>query len=187
MDKSHPQRDQPSDEGAKHKKLSRFVRYLKGSGKAIVETKMAIDHVRVKTKIGSKEAVEKAKSELGVLPKTKNLIYAGPIEYKARYDGKEGWIYVSNETLLFSSGSKGDRASPIVCLEYRDIEHLARKAAWSGKVLSKTATWSSQDDLLPSIEIGDVKGKIFKFTALPERDALFNRLIAIGGHFWENI
>ncbi|KAJ5337458.1 uncharacterized protein N7506_005480 [Penicillium brevicompactum] len=53
------------EEKPNHKHLSKIVRFFKGNAQSIVETKLAIDHVRAAT--GS----QKAKGHLGVLPKTK--------------------------------------------------------------------------------------------------------------------
>ncbi|KAJ6118928.1 hypothetical protein N7471_013548 [Penicillium samsonianum] len=82
-----------------HKHLSRIVRFFKGNAKSVVETKLAVDHVRAAT--GS----EKAKGHLGVLPKTKSIIYAGPSEYKCRFEGKHGWAVITESarpSLLFT-------------------------------------------------------------------------------------
>ena len=114
------------DEAPKHKKLSKIMRVLKGNTKAAVETKLAVDHVRAK--VGS----EKAKGHLGVLPKKKNLIYAGPSEFKARYDGKPGWLYVTDNSVLFSHKEQGDRSSPVVEIPFADIKQLKRATAFSG-------------------------------------------------------
>ena len=78
-----------NEEQPKHKHLSKVVRLFKGNAKSVVETKLATDHVRAAT--GS----QKAKGHLGVLPKTKSIIYAGPSEYKCRFEGKNGWAVIT--------------------------------------------------------------------------------------------
>jgi len=75
-----------------HRHLSKVFAILKGNTKAIVKSKLAVDHVRAAA--GSR----KAQGHLGVLPKKKNLTYAGPAEFKARFKGKKGWLYISNAT-----------------------------------------------------------------------------------------
>ncbi|PQE09162.1 Proteasome subunit beta type protein [Rutstroemia sp. NJR-2017a WRK4] len=180
MEKSHPQPEE-ENEGPKHKKLSKFIRVLKGNTKASVETKMAVDHIRAQA------GNEKAKGHLGVLPKKKNLIYAGPSEYKARYDGKKGWLYITDMSILFSHNEQGDRSSVVVEIPFADIKQLKRATAFSVKTAEVAADWGSDRELLGSVEIDGLNDKTWRFTALPERDELFNRLVAIGGHRWENL
>ncbi|TGO53672.1 hypothetical protein BOTNAR_0289g00120 [Botryotinia narcissicola] len=180
MEKSHPQEEEQG-EGQKHKKLAKFFRALKANTKASVETKLAVDHVR------DKDGNEKAKGQLGILPKKENLIYAGPSEYKARYDGKKGWLYITDNSLLFSHKEQGDRSSLVVEIPFAEIRQLKRVAAFSAKAAELAADWGTDKDLLGSVEINGLNDKTWKFTALPERDELFNRLVAISGHRWENL
>ncbi|KAF7917533.1 hypothetical protein EAE99_009199 [Botrytis elliptica] len=180
IEKSHPQEEEQG-EGQKHKKLAKFIRALKANTKASVETKLAVDHVRAK--VGN----EKAKGQLGILPKKENLIYAGPSEYKARYDGKKGWLYLTGNSILFSHKEQGDRSSLVVEIPFAEIKQLKRVAAFSAKAAEVAADWGTDKDLLGSVEIDGLNDKTWKFTALPERDELFNRLVAISGHRWENL
>ncbi|TGO15620.1 hypothetical protein BTUL_0038g00510 [Botrytis tulipae] len=180
MEKSHPQEEEQG-EGQKHKKLAKFFRALKANTKASVETKLAVDHVRAKA------GNEKAKGQLGILPKKENLIYAGPSEYKARYDGKKGWLYITGNSIIFSHKERGDRSSLAVEIPFAEIKQLKRVAAFSAKAAEVAADWGTDKDLLGSVEINGLNDKTWKFTALPERDELFNRLVAISGHRWENL
>ncbi|TGO21385.1 hypothetical protein BPAE_0223g00140 [Botrytis paeoniae] len=180
MEKSHPQEEEQG-EGQKHKKLAKFIRALKANTKASVETKLAVDHVRAKA------GNEKAKGQLGILPKKKDLIYAGPSEYKARYDGKKGWLYITGNSILFSHKEQGNRSSLVVEIPFAEIKQLKRVAAFSAKAAEVAADWGTDKDLLGSVEINGSNDKTWKFTALPERDELFNRLVAISGHRWENL
>lgn len=180
MEKSHPQEEEQG-EGQKHRKLAKFFRALKANTKASVETKLAVDHVRAK--VGN----EKAKGQLGILPKKENLIYAGPSEYKARYDGKKGWLYITGNSILFSHKEQGNRSSLVVEIPFAEIKQLKRVAAFSAKAAEVAADWGTDKDLLGSVEINGLNDKTWKFTALPERDELFNRLVAISGHRWENL
>ncbi|THV43998.1 hypothetical protein BGAL_0773g00030 [Botrytis galanthina] len=180
MEKSHPQEEEQG-EGQKHKKLAKFFRALKANTKASVETKLAVDHVRAK--VGN----EKAKGQLGILPKKENLIYAGPSEYKARYDGKKGWLYITGNSILFSHKEQGNRSSLVVEIPFAEIKQLKRVAAFSAKAAEVAADWGTDKDLLGSVEINGLNDKTWKFTALPERGELFNRLVAISGHRWETL
>ncbi|KAF7959421.1 hypothetical protein EAE96_001040 [Botrytis aclada] len=180
MEKSLPQPEEQG-EGPKHPKLAKFIRALKFNTAATVETKLAVDHVRAKA------GNEKAKANLGILPKEKNLIYAGPSEYKARYDGKKGWLYITGTSILFSHEEQGNRSSIVVEIPFAVIKQLKRAAAVAAKTTEVAADWGSERDLLGSVEVIGLNDKTWKFTALPERDELFNRLVAISGHRWENL
>lgn len=177
---------------AKHKAMSRITRIFKGQGKAAVETKLAIDHVRAKA--GS----DKAKGHLGVLPKTKYLIYAGPSHFKARYDGKPGWLYITEgprPRLLYTTKDPRPTANgepvadlqPLVDIDIEGIKKLKRATAFVSKVGEKVADFSTGKELLGSLELDDKFDKTWRFTAVPERDELFNRLVAVGSQAWTNL
>ncbi|TVY71441.1 hypothetical protein LSUE1_G007673 [Lachnellula suecica] len=185
-----------SEEKPKHRHLSRFISVLKGQTKAVVETKLAVDHVRAKA--GS----EKAKGHLGILQKSEHLIYAGPAEFKARFNGHEGWLYISNPTsslqprlILVKDGHRcqngvfdmKDESAIEWSIKLRDIHRLERATALASLPAEKAAQWSKDTVLLASLEIIDEGGKSWRFTAIPERDELFNRLVAIGGQRWLNM
>ncbi|KAL5325623.1 hypothetical protein ACEPPN_006751 [Leptodophora sp. 'Broadleaf-Isolate-01'] len=174
----------------KHKRLSKITRIFKGNTKAVVESKLSIDHVRAKA--GS----DKAKGHLGVLPKPKNLVYAGPSHFKARLDGKQGWLYITEgarSVLLYTTkdprpnSKDAGNLEPLVAIEVEGIKQLKRATAFVGKPAEMAADWSSDKELLGSVEVEDGNGKMWRFTALPERDELFNRLIALGGQKWLNL
>ena len=186
----------------KHQHLSKVITFFRGNTKATVETKLAVDHVRAAA--GS----QKARGHLGVLPKEKNLIYAGPAEFAARYDGKRGWLYITSldtsktkltstePHLLFTSEDPRGQNSKIDpfdksktpwLIPLRDIHRLKRATAFASKPAEMAANWSEDKQLLGSLEIDDEGGKTWRFTAIPERDELFNRLIALGKQRWENM
>lgn len=189
-------------EKPKHRHLSKIITLFKGSTKATVETKLAVDHVRAAA--GS----HKARGHLGVLPKEKHLVYAGPAEFVARFDGKRGWLYITfldtstggftsiEPHLLFttedprSQHSKidpSDKSKTLWLIPVRDIHRLRRATAFVSKPIEMVAGRSEDKELLASLEIDDEKGKTWRFTAIPERDELFNRLIALGKQRWENM
>ncbi|RDW63676.1 hypothetical protein BP6252_11221 [Coleophoma cylindrospora] len=180
MEKSHPQQD-TQEETPKHPRLPKIMGILKGNTKARVETKLAIDQVRAK--VGSK----KAKGHLGVLPKEKNLVYAGPSEFKARLDGKQGWVYITDSSLLFSTGDQGERSEPLLEIPLDEMKALKRATAFASKSAEIAADWGTEKKLLGSVEIDDRMCKTWRLTALPERDELYNRLVAVKGYRWENV
>ncbi|TVY35041.1 hypothetical protein LOCC1_G006893 [Lachnellula occidentalis] len=197
--------DQDSGEGEKekpkHRHLSKVLGLMKWSNKATVETKLKIDQVRATA--GSHEA----RGHIGVLPKEKYLIYAGPAEFVARYDGKRGWLCITSPIPSASTSSttsprliftvtdpRGkhdqldlfDKSNTLWSINIADIHRLKRASAFAAKTAEKAA--QSQDkDLLASLEIEDKMGKVWRFTAIPERDELFNRLVAVGPQRWENM
>jgi len=177
-----------NEEKPKHKHLSKVVRLFKGNSKTLVETKLAIDHGRAA--VGS----EKAKGHLGVLPKTKSLIYAGPSEFKCRFEGKPGWAVITESaspSLLFTYDDPRPRSSkklePVFEIAIKDIKRLKRAAAFVNAAVESFAKFSTDKELLASLEIEDEKEKTWRLTAMPERDELFNRLVAIGDQRWENV
>jgi hypothetical protein len=177
-----------SKEDPKYKHLSKISRMFKAYTKAAVETKLAADHVLAAG--GS----EKSKGHLGVIPKTKNLIYAGPSHFKARFEGKKGWLYITetaNPSLGFTThdptSESSERLEPLVEIMVKDIKELKRARAFPNKAAEMAADFSSGQELLGSVEIVDAEGKTWRYTAVPERDELFNRLVAMGGQKWENL
>lgn len=182
-----------------HRHLSKIISLFKGNAKSTVESKLAFDHVRAAA--GS----HKAQGHLGVLPKPKNLIYAGPAVFKARFEGKKGWLYITNTAssssegsrLLFMTDDPRNRDDGIEAsreekmfswsITLQDIHRMKRATAFASKPAEMAAGWSEDTELLGSLEIDDAEEHTWRFTALPERDALFNRLIALGGQRWENM
>ena len=180
--------DGDNKEKPNHKHLSKIVRFFKGNAKFVVETKLAIDHVRAAT--GS----QKAKGHLGVLPKTKNIIYAGPSEYQCRFEGKHGWAVITESarpSLLFTRDNprlmSSKKPDPVFEIAVRDIKRVKRATAFVNSAIEAVATFSSDQKLLASLEIEDKEGKTWRLTVIPERDELFNRLVATGNQRWENM
>ncbi|KAB5518140.1 hypothetical protein GE09DRAFT_978386 [Coniochaeta sp. 2T2.1] len=183
----------PPDDGPKHKHISKLLRVFKGNTKHAVEAKLAVDKVRAAA--GS----EKAKGHLGVLPKEKNIVYAGPSEFKARYQGKAGWLYITETaepSLVFTKQDPrepGGKAAEQVelAIPIKEIKRLKRATAFASRPAEMAADYSEDKDLLGSVEIStadvDQANDVYRFTAIPERDELFNRLVAIGQQRWENM
>lgn len=151
------------------------------------EAKMVVNRARLKTNFGSKQATEKAKGEVGILPTKKNTAFAGPSKYKCHYDGKGGWLHITDQALLFKADDSTANDHPAVTIHFTDMKRLCRIPAAPGKVIKKMAAWAHEKDMLGSIEIEDIYGQIKIFTAMSERDELFNRLVAVGPHRWENL
>jgi hypothetical protein len=182
---SHPHDD---DGESKHKHLSKVVRFFKGNTKAAVETKLAIDHGRAK--LGS----EKAQGHIGVLPKAKNVVYAGPSEFKCRFQGKSGWVVIQENpspVLIFTHDDPRPGASAkldiVFTIAVQDIQRLKRATAFVSTAIESAVGNATDKELLASLEIEDKTEKTWRLTAVPERDELFNRLVAMGGQMWVNL
>ncbi|KAK5445269.1 hypothetical protein LTS15_010050 [Exophiala xenobiotica] len=184
VEKAHG--DDNEEEKPKHKNLSRVVRFFKGNAKTVVETKLAADHVRAA--MGS----EKAKGHVGVLPKSTSIIYAGPSEYKCRFKGKQGWAVITetaSPSVLFTRDDPRPKSSKklesVFEIAVKDIKRVKRATTWANPAPESIAAVSSDKELLASLDIEDQNGKLWRLTAMPERDELFNRLVAIGSQRWE--
>ncbi|KAI9732272.1 MAG: hypothetical protein M1818_007591 [Claussenomyces sp. TS43310] len=188
MEKGHGDDGEMEDSKPKHRHLSKIVSFLKGNTKTIVESKMAVDHVRAAA--GS----HKAQGHLGVVAKLENIVYAGPNDFKARLEGKKGWLYItstaSDPTLSFTTDDPRKMHTQLqnmVTIPVRNIQRVKRATAFASKPAEMAANWSADRELLASVEIVDEKDKTWRFTAVPERDELFNRLVALGKQKWENM
>jgi hypothetical protein len=53
---------------------------------------------------------------------------------------------------------------------------------WKAKLV---VGWSMEREVKDGMVIGTVGGEEYKITAVPLRDELFNRLVAMGGQRWE--
>lgn len=177
-----------NEEKPDHKHLSKIIRFFKGNAKSVVKTKLVIDHIRAAT--GS----QKAKGHLGVLPDPKSIVYAGPSIYQGRYEGIHGWAIIKScarPSLLFTRDDprpmSSKKLTPLFEIAIRDMKRLKRATAFVSSTVEAIATSSSDQKLLASLEIEDKEEKTWRLTAIPERDELFNRLIAIGNQRWENM
>ena len=54
---------------------------------------------------------------------------------------------------------------------------------WKAKLV---VGWATDRKVADGIELVDKKGEKGRFTAVPLREELFNRLVAMGGQVWES-
>lgn len=181
--------DDQGDE--KHPHLSKLTKISKVTAKLGLETKLAIDHVRAAAGSSS------AKEHLGVEPKPKNVVYAGPSNYRARMDGKRGWatlVMGANPTIVFRNtndsqpGKTLEHTSdlPVCKILVNDIVQIKRTSAFANTSTNTSVDHVTSQSLLGSVEVMTEDEHTWKFTAMPERDAFFNRVVAIGNQKWEN-
>ncbi|KAK6379186.1 hypothetical protein LTS17_006104 [Exophiala oligosperma] len=189
--------DQKKKKGGFGAKLMSAFKHTTAGG---VETKLATDSARAA--LGSHHAKEK----LGVLPsrdEMKQKPVEGPVEFKGRYNGRKGAVYVDSRV----SPAKGHRpASPCVYFTTHldgdeGVESMPREPdwavsipdiieikkigglGWKGKIV---VGWATSREVKDGIEIVTKDGKKYRAMALSERDELFNRLVAMGQQVWES-
>jgi len=183
--------DAPTKPKKKHG--SRIVSFFKGTTYAGVETKLTTDSVRAA--IGS----SKAKEHLGILEKGKTPI-TGPVEFKGRYKGKKGSLYINSNpattpegtaaapSVYFSTERDGDAEAiekPVFSVPIADIQELKKIGGlgWKGKLI---VGWATEKEIADGLEIVGKNGERWRVTAIRLRDELFNRLAALGGQVWES-
>ncbi|KAK3064397.1 hypothetical protein LTS18_007545 [Coniosporium uncinatum] len=172
------------------KKGSRLLSFFKHTAKGAVETAIGAD--KLKAKVGS----EHAKNRLGVIPETNDDPLSGPVDFKSRYHGKKGHVYISAKATIpcvfFSTDSTIEKIGsmeredlhPIWSIPVGDIRELKKVGGygWKAKLVMG---WALDKEIADGIEIVDRRGSTWLITAMPLRNELFNRLCAMGGQKWE--
>lgn len=188
--------DIDASKNAKHgKKGSKIIGFFKGTVKGGVETSIGTD--KVKAAAGSRHA----KDRLGAVPPRDADLTSGPVEFKARYQGRKGHVYITTKaTIPCVAFSTDQTIEKIGTTEREDLHPLwsvpvgeikeIRKVGGYGWKAKLVVGWAMGREVADGLEITTrpVQGKgeeKFKVTAMPLRDELFNRLIAMGGQKWE--
>jgi hypothetical protein len=172
------------------KKGSKIVNFFRGTAKGGVKTTVGAD--KVKAAVGSQHA----KNRLGAIPKKDADMTSGPVEFKSRYDGKKGHLYITTKATIpciaFSTDNTIEKIGtanredlhPIWSIPVGDIKEIRKVGGygWKAKLI---VGWAMGREVADGIVITDRKGVETRLTAMPLRDELFNRLIAMGGQKWE--
>lgn len=179
---------------------AKLMSVFKSTTAATVNTKLSADHVRAAVGSGH------AKQKLGILPhkdEMKKALTEGPIEFKGRFDGRKGAIYMDSSVspatgnlpacpcVYFTKQLDGNeevgggKKEPVWAVSISEISELKKVGGlgWKGKIL---VGWATEREIKDSLEIVTRNGERWRVTALKERDELFNRLVAIGGQIWES-
>ena len=123
----------------------------------------------------------------------------GPTSFSARVHGKKGRVllvsgaaspclsFVPERPLrgtFFRSREPADGA--MFSVGVGDIVALRKVGGfgWKGRLV---VGWATGREVLDGLEVEDRWGSRWVFTAVRGRDALFNRLVAIGGQRWERL
>ena len=191
-DEGQRQSEQEYAENEKHKHRhgERIMSFFKGTTGAGVETKFGIDKARAKV-LGS----ENAKNHLGILPKNMETESSGPVDFKARYKGSKGWVYISTSTptptVSFSSSSTDatglapEKVGAKWSVPIEEITELKKVGGlgWKAKIV---VGWATGKTVADGLEIVAKGGVSYKITAVRLREELFNRLVSMGGQKWES-
>jgi hypothetical protein len=176
---------------SKHgKKGSKILNFFKGTVRSGVETAIGAD--KLKAKVGDTHA----RNRLGAVPKKDEDLTDGPVEFKARFEGHKGNVYITTKATIpciaFSTdktiekiGSR-DREDlhPQWSIPVGDIVEIKKVGGygWKAKLV---IGWAMGREVADGMVITTRDGKTTRLTAMALRDELFNRLIAMGGQKWE--
>ncbi|KAI9843018.1 MAG: hypothetical protein M1837_006649 [Sclerophora amabilis] len=173
----------------KHRHGRKMLSLLRGSARTGVSTLLGAD--RFKASAGS----EHARNRLGVISKPSDQDITGPIEFKARYHGKKGLLFIQTNAItpslsftLDSSVTGKDWTRPptpdfsVPIAAIRELKKVGG-LGWKAKIV---VGWAMKREVADGIQIVDGKGASYTFTAIRLREELFNRLIAMGGQKWES-
>lgn len=167
------------------KKGSRLLGFFKGTTKGTVKTALGTDSIRAT--LGSHHAKERR----GVVEPPGDVdLTSGPVEFQARFEGKRGRVYITAKATIpavaFSTdvSSDPDTVHPRWSIPIGDIRELKKVGGFGWKT-KLVVGWSLGREMADGLEITDRTGATYKVTALPLRDELFNRLVAMGGQKWE--
>ena len=193
--------DIDASKNSKHgKKGSRILSFFRGTVRSGVETAIGTD--KVKAAAGSMHA----KNRLGAIPRRGEDLTSGPVEFKARYHGHKGHVYITTKATIpcvaFSTDNTIEKIGtqeredlhPLWSIPVGEIKEI-RKAGGYGWKAKLVIGWAMGREVADALEIvvrekpGEMGRKgvpeKYKITALPLRDELFNRLVSMGGQKWE--
>jgi len=168
---------------------SKILGFFRGITKGGVETAIGTD--KVKAAAGSHHAQDR----LGAVPKNADKT-SGPIEFKARFKGEKGHVYITTKATIPCVAFSTDKTiEKIGTLEREDLHPLwsipigeiseLKKTGGYGWKAKLVVGWAMGREVADALEIVEKNGNMTKVTAVPLRDELFNRLVATGGQKWE--
>jgi hypothetical protein len=160
----------------------RLIGLIKGTTKTGVTTALGADKIKATT--GSEEA----KNRLGVLSAEPSD--SGPMEFAGRCHGKKGYIYVvvsaATPCVCFTAekyaGKLGKVDFSVAVADIKESKKLGG-LGWKSKLV---VGWAMDKEVVGGLEIVDADGVRRTLTAIPLRDELFNRLVAMGPQKWES-
>lgn len=191
-----------SPDSKKHKSGfgAKVLSAFKHTTAATVETKLTADSARAA--LGSGQA----KQKLGILPSKAEMQKKpteGPVEFKGRFKGKKGAVYIDSSVspasgkrpaspcVYFTTHLDGNEVvesmphEPMWSVAISNIQEIKKIGGlgWKGRII---VGWATDREIKDGLEITDKQGKVYRATALKEREELFNRLVAMGSQVWES-
>jgi hypothetical protein len=182
--------DKAKDSNHGGKTGNKIVNFFRGTTKGGVKTAIGAD--KVKAAIGSQHA----KNRLGAVPPKNADMTSGPVEFKSRFDGKKGHLYIATKATIpciaFSTDNTIEKIGtvnredlhPLWSIPVGEIKEIRKVGGygWKAKLI---VGWAMGREVADGIVITDRRGVDTRLTAMPLRDELFNRLVAMGGQKWE--
>lgn len=178
--------DSNGDSSTKSKKGSKLIGLIKDTLKVTVQGAMVADYVRAIA--GS----ERSKLRLGAVGRKPERETDGPASFTARHHGKKGHVIVTASatqpcvSFVRHKDSPFVNEKPIFTIAIDDIPEIRKIGGygWKGKLI---VGWVLSSEVADGIEITDKSGAIRRLTAVPRRDEVFNRLIAVSPkQYWES-
>lgn len=185
---------------SKHgKAASKIIGFFRGTTRGAVRTAMGTDAARAKTTGSSR-----AKDRLGVaLPPPGRTgrhdpsVVAGPVAFPARHKGHKGHVYLTTTSTIPAVAFSTDATMETIGRQQREDLHPRWSVAiadivalkkfggygWKAKLV---VGWALEREVADGLEIVTRSGAVLRVTAMPLRDELFNRLLAMGGQKWES-
>ncbi|KAK3385500.1 hypothetical protein B0H63DRAFT_473032 [Podospora didyma] len=185
-----------------NKTASRAIAFVKHVARGGVHAIRGAD--RVSAHVGGPGS-KSARYRAGVVKTGGPPPASGPTRFLARFDGKKGYASIVVGSLEFgaaessflgwTAGRMGDESEEEEegvaggtkwAIEIADIHEIQKTGGlgWKSKILVGWAT--DEADIMDGVIIRDKAGHEYHLTAIPLRDALFNRLISVGGQMWES-
>jgi hypothetical protein len=131
-----------------------------------------------------------AVNKVGVLPPRMAKVRPeeGPDVFSARLRGRRGFVVLergsagaAHADVVFLRGRKGREEARVGIADLVEVRKVGG-LGWKGRLL---AGWALGEDIPDGVELTLRAGDKLLFTAMPRRDELFNRLVAMGAQRWE--
>lgn len=171
---------------------SKIIGLFRGTAKGAVKTAQGTDVARAK--VGS----SKAKDRLGVVPRADGHDrVSGPVDFRARYKGHKGHVVITTRStipaLAFSTDSTIEKIGSAEredlhaqwTVAIADVVEIKKFGGYGWKA-RLVVGWALNREVADGLEITTRTGDVLRVTAMPLRDELFNRLVAMGGQKWES-
>ncbi|KAK4101144.1 hypothetical protein N658DRAFT_449453 [Parathielavia hyrcaniae] len=201
----------PEPKPHSHHKATKLLTFFKSTTRSMVKTSLATDTVRAKA-LGNEPARNRLgvlpprhDSDFDSDNNSNKTDNSGPTEFEARYEGDKGSVCLTTSTLggantvsfARASGAGSAMAAKITGkgvqeedgkimwrVPVSDIFELKKVGGYGWKA-RLVVGWAMDREVKDGLIFKTVGGDEYHITAVPLRDELFNRLLAVGGQKWE--